>query len=153
MGACCLSKGIDNLIFLVIDDDPFTRLLLSKILWSFGAGDVLTAESGEEGLRLLHACHIDLIICDVVMGGLSGLKFVKLVRDMHLIDDSGKHATPIVMLTAHADQQIVTTAMRLGADGCLVKPLSIGHLAKMIAKLCRVDEPSTGAAAAKRKAG
>lgn len=153
MGACCLSKGIDNLTFLVIDDEPLTRQLLSKILWSFGASDVLTAESGEEGLRLLYACSVDLIICDVVMSGINGLKFVKLVRDMHLIDDSGKHATPIVMLTAHTDQQIIATAMRLGADGYLVKPLSIGHLAKMIAKLCRVKEPAAGSPPAKRKVG
>lgn len=150
MSGCSLTKGFDSLTFLVVDDDAFMRQLLSKILWSFGAGDVLTAESGEEGLRIFHACHVDLIVSDVVMGGISGLKFIKLVRDMHVIDGSGRHLTPIVMLTAHADEQVVTAAMKLGANGCLVKPLSVGRLAKMISRLCGVTAPVVPSGAQRR---
>ena len=137
MTACCLiKKDIGELVFLVIDDDDLTRHLLCKILMSFGSPDVLTAESGEEGLRLLRACRVDVIICDVMLGGISGLRFVKLVRGMHLTEDGGKHLTPIVMLTAHTEEQIITTAIRLGANGFLAKPLSVGHLARMISRLC-----------------
>lgn len=143
-------RGMHDLTFLVIDDDPFIRQLLSKILWGFGAGDVMTADTAEEGLRIVSSCDVNLVLCDLVLGGMNGLKFIKMVREMALFDGSGKHATPIVMMTAHSETQIIRTGMRLGANGCLAKPLSVPHIGKMISRLCRVEDPAAAALARRR---
>lgn len=141
-----------DLTFLVVDDEPTFRELLSKMLMSFGAADVLTAETAEEGLRLIQSHKVDMVFSDVVMHGINGLRFVKMVRDMGLFDDSGRHAVPVVMITAHTERQVVAAAVKAGADGCLAKPPGALPLGRMISRLCGVPDPAA-AAAARRRAG
>jgi two-component system, probable response regulator PhcQ len=67
---------------LVVDDDIDVRKALTRLLGSAGY-TVLTAESGEEGLHILGKHAVQLVISDQNMPGMSGIDFLKLVRDRH----------------------------------------------------------------------
>lgn len=136
-------KCIESMTFLVIDDDAVTRHMLNKILWNFGAAEVMTAESGEEGLRILHSCPVDLVFCDIMMGRMSGLKFLKLVRESLFLQDKGLNDVPIVMMTGRAEEEVVAAAGRAGADGYLIKPISVTRVSKTVARILGIDDPTS----------
>jgi len=67
---------------LVVDDDADVRSTLARVLGSAGY-TILTAESGEEGLKLLASHPVQLVISDQNMPGMSGIDFLKVVRERH----------------------------------------------------------------------
>src|SRR5207249_4056379 len=67
---------------LVVDDDDDVRSTLARILGAAGY-TVVTAESGEEGLQLLASHAVQLAISDQNMPGMSGIDFLKAVRERH----------------------------------------------------------------------
>jgi adenylate cyclase len=64
---------------LVVDDEPTYRLMTRGILMNQGF-EVVLAENGEEGLRKLAAAEIDLVISDIYMPGMDGIRFHRAVR-------------------------------------------------------------------------
>lgn len=136
------SKIYQDLSILVIDDDDFTRAVTKKMLGRIGIENVFLSKSSEEGLVILNVNNIDLVICDIVMGGMSGLQLSKLIRDKNVRLYGNNREVPIILLTAHTDEKIVATASKVGVNGYMVKPLNISRLDKMILKLCKISEPS-----------
>lgn len=130
-----------GLSILIVDDNKFARDLLRRILISFSISDVTAAESAEDALRLLHNNFFDLIICDIVMGGMSGIQFVKALR-CTVMPVVNATTVPIIMLTAHADAALVIAAKKAGANGYLVKPLIPSRLTHLIEKLCNSTLPT-----------
>lgn len=130
-----------SLSILIVDDNKFTRDLLRRILVSFGMPEVAQADSAEDALRQMTASYFDLVICDIVMGGISGIQFVKTLRSRPHQNSTASHV-PIIMLTAHADEALVVAAMKAGANGYLVKPLVPARLMALIAKLCHCATPT-----------
>ena len=76
---------------LVIDDSPTERHVLVEIL-NKGGYDIITAESGEEGIEKARAEQPDLILMDVVMPGLNGYQATRTLTR----DESTKHIPVIV---------------------------------------------------------
>lgn len=126
---------------LVVDDNKFIADLVRRILNAYGISDVFLEYSGEAALNCLRSNHVNVVLCDVVMKGMSGLQFTKAVRDGY-IPLPGKKDTPIVMLTAHSEQTVVMASVRVGANGYLVKPIVPKKLIQMIAKVCRSTLPT-----------
>jgi len=55
--------NFDRLTILLIDDEPFMRSLVERVLFEFGTRNILNAENGEDGLRIVRTRKkIDLII-------------------------------------------------------------------------------------------
>ena len=80
-------------VVLVIDDDPATRDLLGRFLGGEGFR-VISAASGDEGLRLARACRPDVITLDVLMPGMDGwavLTSLKADADLADIPVAGAH--------------------------------------------------------------
>ena len=67
---------------LVVDDDDDVRSALARLLGLAGY-TVLTAESGEEGLQTLATHPVQLVISDQNMPGMTGIEFLKSVRNRH----------------------------------------------------------------------
>ena len=66
---------------LVVEDDPTSRVLLASMLADMGYG-VVSAASGDEGLRYIYSEEsCDLVLSDIVMGGMSGIEFAQRTRD------------------------------------------------------------------------
>lgn len=116
---------------LVVDDEPELRRALRAILTAHGFEPILAA-SAEEGLDLLQRRHPDLLLLDLILPNQSGLDMTRTVRRELGLD------LPIVVLSAHGEEDAKVEALDLGADDFLTKPFSVRELlARMRAALRR----------------
>lgn len=127
---------------LLVDDEAFIRTTIKHMLRNvaqYGALQVFEARDGETALTLVRSSAPDLIICDIGMAPMSGLDFVKELRGLA---DPALRQTPVIMLTADANEGTVVEAMRVGANGYLLKPVSANQLrARMEATFKRTFPP------------
>src|SRR5262249_21110960 len=100
---------------LVVDDEAALREVLSLRIADWGF-DVRTAADVADGERELDRRRPDLVLCDVVMPGESGLELLKRAK-------RNDEKLPIVMMTAHGDVDGAVDAMKAGAADFLTKPL------------------------------
>ncbi len=110
--------GSDTANILVVDDNPDLRSYVSGILRKQGY-QVWTARNGAEGFQEVRDRHPHLIVTDLMMPIVSGLDMIRMIRR----DDDLK-GTPIVLLTAKADEDTRIEGAELGADAYLSKPFN-----------------------------
>ncbi len=103
---------------LIVDDNPDLRTYVSGILRDQGY-QVWLARNGSEGFQAAQARHPNLIITDLMMPLVSGLDLIRMVRE-----DADLKGTPIVLLTAKADEDTRIDGVEKGADAYLSKPFS-----------------------------
>lgn len=119
---------------LVIDDDPEARDILERILRKDGF-DVVTASTGEEGLRLVHAVAPIAITLDVMMPDMDGWSVLRALKaDPNLQD------IPVVMLTMFDDK---TKGYSLGATDYLVKPIDKERLHEILSRYYAPEKSCT----------
>ncbi len=106
---------------LLVDDHKMLRDGLRRSLEDHGFDVVGEASDGQEGVRMALALHPDVILMDVTMPVLDG---VEATRQLHLISPDSQ----VVMLTMHADGDVVARAIQAGAVGYLVKDCSIDEV-------------------------
>src|SRR5512144_3056999 len=115
---------------LVVDDSPAMRKQLSYALQRVIGMDATEAGDGADAWRKLAASSYDILITDINMPLMDGLKLVSLVRA------GGPHQrVPIVVITtegAEADRQ---RAMALGASAYLVKPVQAQQVVETVKRL------------------
>ncbi len=102
---------------LVIDDNSSNRDLLSRRLMQQGYA-VTVGEDGYQALRMIDTQQFDVVILDIMMPGISGLEVLKTVRQKYSIAD-----LPIIMATARDQREDIVTALKLGANDYVTKPL------------------------------
>ena len=113
---------------LVIDDDPAMTDLL-KLLLMPAAAEVITANSGPEGIRLANEDKPDVITLDLMMPDINGWQVCKPIRKVSSI--------PILILSALDSPGLVAAALDAGADDYLIKPVPSSVLLAHINKLVR----------------
>jgi DNA-binding response OmpR family regulator len=124
---------------LVVDDDPALVQLIRITLTQMDY-EVISAASGEEGLRLLGETKPHLIILDIMMPQMDGWEFCSHIRKVSTV--------PIIMLTALGSQKDIVRGLHAGADDYLVKPFQKEELqARIIAVLRRANMPPPSAKA------
>ena len=106
---------------LLVDDHRMLRESLRRSLEASGLTVVAEAADGEEAVRLAAALEPTVVLMDVSMPGMDGVEAARLIR-------AGAPRTRVVMLTMHADDEVLARALRAGADGYLVKDCSIEEL-------------------------
>ena len=114
---------------LVVDDSPTERHFMVDLLTKNGY-QVVTAESGEEGVTKAKAEKPDLIIMDVVMPGLNGYQATRTLTR----DDDTKNI-PVLMCTSKGQETDKIWGLRQGAQDYLVKPVNPDELLSKIAAL------------------
>jgi CheY-like chemotaxis protein len=119
---------------LLIEDDKIERMKFHRTLNKGGfKNKVLEATHGEEGLALLESSKVlpDLIFLDLNMPRVSGLEFLKAVKE----NDRLKHI-PCVIITTSSNNKDLLECYRLGIAGYILKPLRydeyVDHLTKAI---------------------
>ncbi len=114
---------------LVVDDSPTERHVLLELLTSNGY-QVITAESGEEGIEKAKAELPDLILMDVVMPGLNGYQATRT-----LTRDEATRNIPIIVCTSKGQETDKIWGLRQGAQDYLVKPVNGDELLAKIAAI------------------
>ncbi|QYR20465.1 response regulator transcription factor [Paenibacillus sp. sptzw28] len=114
---------------IVVDDDEKIISLLRRSL-AFEGYEVMTANNGLEGLKLMITNDPDLLILDVMMPHVDGWEVCRRVRE-------GGSGVPILMLTAKDDIQDRVKGLDTGADDYLVKPFALEELLARVRALLR----------------
>jgi DNA-binding response OmpR family regulator len=99
---------------LIVDDDTDTRELLTRYLQREGY-HVLCASNGWEALMALES-HVDLILLDVMMPGMDGITFLKILRNAQ-----HKVKTPIILVTAMSSSEVEPKVRGFGIADILHK--------------------------------
>lgn len=118
--------NVDDLIndaksILVVDDNPQIRNYLKQILTP--KYHVTTVDSAEAALAIIQKVQPDLVISDVVMGGMNGVDFCKYIKT----DEELKHI-PVLLLTAGTSEDVKLKGAEVGADDYITKPFDNDYL-------------------------
>jgi response regulator NasT len=101
---------------LICEDEGLTVLRLKKALTNLGYEVVGEAKNGEEAVALAAQLQPDAILMDIRMPKLDGIAATEQIMSAR--------PTAIVMITAYSERELVDAALRAGASGYLVKPVS-----------------------------
>jgi len=123
---------------LIADDELYILESVSYVVRSAGMTP-LTAEDGQEALRLAETEKPDLIILDVMLPKLSGLQVCQRLRENPLT-----RAVPILMLSARGQESDEAQGRRSGADDYMTKPFSPRRLKTRIEEMVLHHEPADG---------
>ena len=124
---------------LLVEDEPAQRELLAYNLEAEGF-DVITADNGEDGLILVDENDPDLIVLDWMMPQLSGIEVCRRLKS-----NSKTRQTPVIMLSARAEEVDRVRGLETGADDYVVKPYSVIELmARVKAHLRRIRAAAVG---------
>ena len=123
---------------LVADDDPDITDLIAAIL-SEDHHNVLVAADGAQALEVALREHPDIVVLDINMPKGDGFEVVRRLRENEATRD-----TPIILLTANADEGSASKGFAGGANDFLVKPFTPSHLRARVATwlLRHADEAS-----------
>jgi len=115
-------------VILIVEDEPDIREGI-RILLSGEGYTVMEAATGEDALNLINAA-IDLVILDIMLPGISGIKVCEEIRKLSTV--------PILFLTAKSQESDKTIGLMAGGDDYLSKPFSYAELiARVKAQLRR----------------
>jgi DNA-binding response OmpR family regulator len=119
---------------LVIDDDMAITELMSMLLKTHGF-DVITTNSGAEGVKLVEEKHPNVVLLDLMMPDMDGWQVSKAIRKFNNV--------PILILSAINDPSMVASVLDTGADDFLVKPVPssvlVAHIRKMVRQTGSLD--------------
>ena len=110
---------------LLIDDEEDVRYSIQRIIDSPEV-ELITASSGEEGLKLIPKAKPDLVLMDIRMGGISGMETLRRIRQMDA-------KLPVILMTGYSTTQMTIEAMKLGAYDYLLKPFDVPKFKEIIA--------------------
>lgn len=105
-------------VVLIIEDEIELLEEIGDVL-RFEGFQVLKASTGEEGLEQARNKKPDIILCDVVMPGMSGLEVLAKIKQ-----EEDTSLTPFIFITAKSERLSMRRAMDMGADDYIVKPFS-----------------------------
>ncbi|EOX2297554.1 two-component system response regulator GlrR [Salmonella enterica subsp. enterica serovar Schwarzengrund] len=120
---------------LLVDDDPGLLKLRGMRLTSEGYS-VVTAESGQEGLRVLHREKVDLVISDLRMDEMDGMQLFTEIQKV-------QPGMPVIILTAHGSIPDAVAATQKGVFSFLTKPIDRDALYKAIDEALEQSAPAT----------
>jgi DNA-binding NtrC family response regulator len=118
---------------LIIDDEEVIRELLGSSLKKKGF-DVLTATDGIDGIAKAKAFNPELVLCDILMPGLSGIEVLKEIKQYN-------QAIIVIMLTGFGTMDSAIECLRLGAYDHIGKPFELQKLLRLIKEALKIRSP------------
>jgi two-component system, OmpR family, response regulator len=109
---------------LLVEDDDDNRELMAEVLASSGC-EVLSAATGQEGLKTLSESSVDVVVTDVGMPGMGGLEVARAAKAI-------APTVPVVIVTGWAEREDVASARGKQVDAILVKPVDPDALAQTV---------------------
>jgi DNA-binding NtrC family response regulator len=105
---------------LAIDDEQFIRRLILNE-FSLEGFDVITAESGEEGLSLFNDHYFDLVLLDIKLPRMDGVETLRRIKEIST-------DTEVIMITGFGDIKSAVDCLKLGAADYVTKPFKLDEL-------------------------
>ena len=115
------------LLLIVDDNEDFCEFITSLFIDNY---NIVTANDGEEGLRIVLDQLPEIILCDVMMPKMDGYEFCRQVKG-----DIRTSHIPIILLTAKSSEENRYSGIEAGADDYIAKPFNIDMLTLKIAKI------------------
>jgi DNA-binding response OmpR family regulator len=119
---------------LIVDDDPDLLQALTDGLELLGNYTVVSATDGIQALERFYETRPDCMIIDIKMPGLNGYQLVRALRG-----DSETASTPLIILSALAQEQNQFAGLALGADEYLVKLASIYEVVAAVQRVVKIS--------------
>jgi two-component system, NarL family, response regulator LiaR len=117
---------VESIRVLIVDDHDMLREGLAAFLQGFPDLEMVgEAASGEEGVRLFEELKPDVILMDLVMPGMDGVKAIKAIHDI-------QPDIKIIALSSFSEDKLVRSALMAGATSYLLKNVSAERLADAI---------------------
>ena len=119
-----------NMKILLVDDMVTMRRIVKNILKQLGFVNVEEAENGQEALQKLRADTYGFVVSDWNMPVMTGIDMLRAVRA-----DEKLKTTPVLMVTAEAQQSNLIEAVQAGVSNYIVKPFTAETLQEKIEKI------------------
>ncbi len=114
---------------LLVEDDDDNRELMAEVLASSGY-EVLSAATGQEGLKTLSESSVDVVVTDVGMPGMGGLEVAKAAKAI-------APTVPVVIVTGWAEREDIASARGKHVDAILIKPVDPDALTQTVSDVTR----------------
>jgi len=128
-----MSKGT----ICIVEDEEDIREMLEIQLKREGY-TVLSAETGESGLRLIREHNPQLVLLDLMLPGMDGFDVCRAMRAQ-----KNTRTIPVIMLTARGEEADIVTGLEIGADDYVTKPFSLRVVVSRIKSVLRRGEQKT----------
>ena len=112
---------------LVVDDSPTMRQLIVFALKRLRDVSITEANDGVDGLKKISSDKFDLVLTDINMPVMDGLKLVSLIRG-----DATHKEVPIIVITTEGGQEDKDRAMALGATSYITKPIQANSVLTVV---------------------
>jgi len=116
--------------FLVVEDSPTMRQLITFALKRIPGSKVIEANDGIDALKKLSTQKFDIILTDINMPIMDGLKLVSMVRN-----DPVHKSIPIVIITTEGADEDRKRGLALGANAYIAKPIQTADLLSVVNKI------------------
>ena len=126
-------EGWKDKLVLVVDDVIDNTVLLSLQLQQQGYR-VVTANGGEEAIKLARLTHPDVILMDIGLPGIDGIEATAKIRTDEFLRD-----VPVIALTAFSTDVFRHAAFNVGIEGYLTKPIDFDRLHRLICRVLKVE--------------
>ena len=120
---------------LVVEDSPPMRKMIVFALSRIKELSVVEADDGVDALRRLAGTKFDIIITDINMPILDGLKLVKRLRA-----DETYHTVPIIIITTEGAAEDRQRALSLGANAYITKPIQAPAVIKLVREILGLED-------------
>lgn len=116
--------------FLVVDDSAAMRQLITFALRRMGNVEIIEAADGVDALKKLPTGRFDLVITDVNMPVMDGLKLVKLIKTNPTYKD-----VPVIIITTEGASEDREKGLALGATAYIAKPIQTSNLLERVKEI------------------
>ncbi|MBI2544557.1 MAG: response regulator [Candidatus Rokubacteria bacterium] len=116
---------------LVVDDEPIVAGLIAEGLRNEGYGDVVIANSGEQGLQVIEGDPPDVVFLDITMPGMDGIEVLRRIRER-------SPDLPVIILSGWGTDRQLEAARQLGVTDVLQKPTPLKNLSQTLVRLQQI---------------
>jgi two-component system, sensor histidine kinase and response regulator len=131
-----ISKKVDPIKLIVVDDHPNTAAMLARVLSKFDTPvEIKTASGGEEALEIIGDQGVDILITDFMMPGMNGLELIESLT-------GSQKPAHIILITAYDTPGLEISARKLNVQDYLVKPVQPENIRGLVGKAIDGLRPS-----------
>jgi two-component system chemotaxis response regulator CheY len=113
---------------LIVDDSIIIRNNLKKQLEDLGHNVIALAKSAKEAIAIYSKHQPDLVTMDITMPMMSGIEALKAIKKIN-------NDAIVIMVTSHGEENLVMDAIKNGAKGYILKPITHGKILNAIEKV------------------